>query len=107
MPIILKLLGKLTVSIVMLSRFSAVSSLLVRPTGILHYHSRSLHLTKSATTGYTPAFVLYGREPILPLEHAVCKVTDCPVASVSDKVSGMQQTVELVKRTLNRTAAAM
>ena len=100
-------MGKPNVSIAALSRFSTVSSLLVRPTGILHYHSRSLHLTKSATTGYTPAFVLYGREPMLPLEYAVCKVTDCPVASVSDNVSHMQQTVELVKRALNKTAAAM
>ena len=62
---------------------------------------------KSAATGYTPAFVLYGREPMLPLEYAVRQVTDCPVASVSDKVSRMQQTVELVKRALNKTAAAM
>ena len=67
----------------------------------------ALNSTKSATTGYTPAFVLYGREPMLPLEHAVRRVTDCPVASVSDKVSRMQQTVELVKRALNKTAAAM
>ena len=51
--------------------------------------------------------MLYGHEPMLPLEHAVHKVTDCPVASVSDKVSCMQQTVELVKRALNKTAAAM
>ena len=57
--------------------------------------------------GYTPAFVLYGHEPMLPLEHAVCKVTDCPVASISDKVSCMQQTVKLVKCALNKTAAAM
>ena len=57
--------------------------------------------------GYTPAFVLYGHEPILPLEHAIRQVTDCPAASVSDKVSHMQQTVELVKRALNKTAAAM
>ena len=51
--------------------------------------------------------MLYGREPMLPLEHAVRQVTDCPVASVSDKVSRMQQTVELVKHALNKTAAAM
>ena len=51
--------------------------------------------------------MLYGREPMLLLEHAVCKMTDCPVASVSDNFSHMQQTVELVKRALNKTAAAM
>ena len=57
--------------------------------------------------GYTPAFVLYGPEPMLPLEHVVRQVTECPIASVLDKVSCMQQTVELVKRALNKTAAAM
>ena len=67
----------------------------------------ALNSTKSAVTGYTPAFVLYGHEPMLPFEHAVRQVTDCPVASVSDKVSRMQQTVELVKCALNKTAAAM
>ena len=67
----------------------------------------ALNSNKSAATGFTPALVLYVREPVLPLEHAVRQVTDCPVASVSDKVSRMQQTVELVKRALNKTAAAM
>ena len=62
---------------------------------------------KNVSTGYTPTFVLYSREPMLPLEPAVRQVTDCPVASVLDKVSCMQQTVELVKRALNKTAAAM
>ena len=67
----------------------------------------ALNLTKGAATGYTPAFVLYGHEPMLLLEYAVHKVADCPVASVLEKVSRMQQTVELVKRALNKTAAAM
>ena len=39
----------------------------------------SLNSTKSASTGYTPAMVLYGREPVLPVEHAVRDVTDAPV----------------------------
>ena len=39
----------------------------------------ALNSTKSASTGYTPAFVVYGREPVLPLEHAVRSVTDCAV----------------------------
>ena len=39
----------------------------------------ALNSTKSAAMGYTSAFVLYGREPVLPLEHAVRSVTDCPV----------------------------
>ena len=36
----------------------------------------ALNSTKSASTGYTPAMVLYGREPVLPVEHAVQDVTD-------------------------------
>ena len=64
-------------------------------------------LNKSAATVYTPAFVLYGREPMLLLEHAVRRVTNYPVASVLGKVSRMQQTVELVKCAFNKTAAAM
>ena len=67
----------------------------------------ALNSAKSATMGFTPAFVLYGCKPMLPLEHAVHKVTDCPVASNLDKVSRMQQTVELVKCALNKSAAAM
>ena len=39
----------------------------------------ALNSTKSAPTGYMLAYVLYGREPALPLEHAVRSVTDCPV----------------------------
>ena len=35
--------------------------------------------TKSASMGYTPAMVLYGCEPVLPVEHAICDVTDAPV----------------------------
>ena len=38
-----------------------------------------LNSTKSASMGYTPAMVLYGCEPVLPVEHAVCDVTDGPV----------------------------
>ena len=51
--------------------------------------------------------MLHGHEPMLLLEHAIHKVTDCPVASVSDKVLRMHQTVELVKCALNKTAAVM
>ena len=39
----------------------------------------ALNSTKSASMGYTPAMVLYGHEPVLPVEHAVCDVTDGPV----------------------------
>ena len=46
LPIIPKPMGRLNVSIAALSRYSIVSSLLVRLTGILHCHSRSLHSTQ-------------------------------------------------------------
>ena len=36
----------------------------------------ALNSTKSASMGYTPAMVLYGCEPVLPVEHAVRDVTD-------------------------------
>ena len=39
----------------------------------------ALNSTESASTGHTPAYVLFGREPVLPLEHAVREVTDCLV----------------------------
>ena len=39
----------------------------------------ALNSTESASTGHTPAYVLLGHEPVLPLEHAVREVTDCPV----------------------------
>ena len=39
----------------------------------------TLNLTKSASTGHMLAYVLFGHEPVLLLEDAVCKVTDCPV----------------------------
>ena len=39
----------------------------------------ALNSTESASTGHMPAYVLFGCEPVLPLEHAVHKVTDCPV----------------------------
>ena len=39
----------------------------------------ALNSTKSASTGYTPTMVLYGRELVLPVEHAVRDVTDAPI----------------------------
>ena len=39
----------------------------------------ALNSTHRASTGLSPAYVLFGCEPILPLEHAVHAVTDGPV----------------------------
>ena len=49
----------------------------------------ALNSTKSALTGHTPAYVLFGCEPVLPLEHAVREVTDFPVYSVAERVAAM------------------
>ena len=46
---------------------------------LLPLYEFALNSTKSAAMGYTPAYILYGHEPALPLEHAVRSVTDCPV----------------------------
>lgn len=43
----------------------------------------SLNSTKSASTKYSPFFVLYGREPTLPVDLAVRAVTDCKVEAVT------------------------
>ena len=39
----------------------------------------ALNSTKSASMGYTPAMVLYGHEPELPVKYAVRDVTDALV----------------------------
>ena len=46
---------------------------------LLPLYEFALNSTKSASMGYTPAMVLYGREPVLSVEYAVCDVTDAPV----------------------------
>ena len=43
-------------------------------------------LNTSHSTGFAPAFVLYGCNPILPLEHAVRRVVDGPVYLVAGYV---------------------
>ena len=39
----------------------------------------ALNSTRSASTKQSPAFVVFGHEPNLPLEIAVCDVTDSRV----------------------------
>ena len=39
----------------------------------------ALNSTHSASTKQSPAFVVFGHEPNLPLEIAVCDVTDSQV----------------------------
>ena len=53
----------------------------------------ALNSTCSASTGISRAYVLFGREPTLPLEHAVRAITDGPVQSVTDRVANMESTL--------------
>ena len=39
----------------------------------------ALNSTHSASIGISPAYVMFGCKPTLPLEHAVRAVTDGPV----------------------------
>ena len=39
----------------------------------------ALNYTYSASTGISPAYIVFSHEPTLPLEHAVHAVADGPV----------------------------
>ena len=67
----------------------------------------ALNSTKSASTDHKPVYVLLGCEPVFPLEHAVRKVTDCPVQLVTKWVAAMQSMVQLVCGTISRAALTM
>ena len=56
----------------------------------------ALNSTHSASTGISPAYVLFGHDPTLPLEHAVHAATDRPVWSVSAHVANIESTLLLV-----------
>ena len=74
---------------------------------LLPLYEFALNSTKSAATRFTPAYVLYAREPYLPLEYAVHSITDCPVQAISDRVAGMQATVDLVHSAVACATEAM
>ena len=67
----------------------------------------ALNLTKSASTGYSIAFVLYGKKPTLLLKHAILSLVDVRIASLAERVQGMQNTVDAVRSALNNTATIM
>ena len=39
----------------------------------------ALNSTYGASIGISPAYVVFGCEPIMPLDHVVCAVMDGPV----------------------------
>ena len=67
----------------------------------------ALNSTPSVSTGFAPAYVLFGRVPNLPLENAVRALTDVPMASVVDHVSRMSKVVNTVWTTLGKAVHAM
>ena len=67
----------------------------------------ALNSTPSVSTGFAPAYVLFGRVPNLPLENAVRALTDIPIASIVDHVSRMSEVVTTVQTTLGKAVQAM
>ena len=67
----------------------------------------ALNSTRSASTGISPAYVLFRLELTLPLEHAVHAVTDGPIQSVTDRVANMESTLQLVCSAMTRSAVYM
>ena len=67
----------------------------------------ALNSTPSVGTGFAPAYILFGHVPNLPLETAVCALTDVPMASVVDHVSCMSEVVNTVQTTLGKAVHAM
>ena len=67
----------------------------------------ALNSTPSVSTGFAPAYVLFGCVPNLPLENIVRALTDVPMASVVDHVSRMSEVVNTVRTTLGKAVHTM
>ena len=67
----------------------------------------ALNSTPSVSTGFSPAYVLFGCVPNLPLETAVRALTDVPMALVVDYISRMSEVVNTVRTTLGKAVQAM
>ena len=66
-----------------------------------------LNSFRSATTGYLPAYVVDGREPVLPLKHAFHTVVNCKVYSVAKRVHVMEQVIASARAAIARVADYM
>ena len=53
----------------------------------------ALNSTCSVSTGICSAYIVFGYEPTLPLEHAVHTVTNGPVLSVTDHIANIESTL--------------
>ena len=67
----------------------------------------ALNSTPSVSTGFAPAYVLFGHVPNLPLENAIRALTDVHIASVVDHVSRMSEVVNTVRTILGKAVQAM
>ena len=67
----------------------------------------ALNSTWSASTGISPPYVEFGHKSTLPLEHAVCAVTDGPVQNVTIYIANMESTLQLVHSAMTHSAAYM
>jgi hypothetical protein len=50
-----------------------------------------MNSTKAAATGYSPFFVVYGKEPSLPIDNALSAVKDCTVPAVNIRIEQMHK----------------
>ena len=66
-----------------------------------------MNTSPNASTRYSPAYVVFGRNPTFPLEAAVRKVVDCKVPSVSERIRAMADVVKQVQDAMTSSANKM
>ena len=75
---------KLNICTILLSRYYIFSSTKGDWDVLLPTAKFALNMTYSATTGYSPAFVLYGCELVLSFDCAICCLVVITIASAAD-----------------------
>ena len=60
---------------------------------LLPMYEFTLNSTCNASIGISPAYVVFGYKPTLPLEHVVHAVTDGLILSVSDYIVNVESTL--------------